>query len=186
MKARRGGCSSYHSSGSPATSDEVSWEAFYSCGMTADHSTGDHSIETDATVCYGGLPQAGTGGRIMANVQLCSTCAGTEENTIITTETAPADGTPRSVRGPSSLRRAAIAIPISVVTAFFLFAGAPVATAAQAHPSNGLTATFLLLDPTGPCRGKVPGPCPGFTSAQQTEQSTAPEPQQQQQQQQTP
>lgn len=180
VKARRGGCSSYHSSCSPATSDEVSWEAFYSCGMTADHSTGHHSIGTDATVCYGGLPQARTGGRIMANDQLCSTCAGTEENTIITTETAPDDGAPRSVRGPSSLRRSAIAIPISVVTAFFIFVGAPVATAAQAHPSNSVTVGLPSLDPSGPCRGKVPGPCPGFASPQQSEQSTAPEPPQQQ------
>ncbi|MDT7711816.1 MAG: hypothetical protein QOG46_505 [Pseudonocardiales bacterium] len=181
MKARRGGCSSYHSSGSPTTSDEVSWEAFYSCGMTADHSTGAHSIGTDATVYYGGLPRAKTGGRIMVNVQLCSMCTGTEENTIITTETAPADGTPTSVRGPSSLRRAVIAIPVSVVTAFFIFAGAPVATAAQAHPSNSLATGPLSLDPTEPCRGKVPGPCPGLMSAQQSVQSAAPELQLQQQ-----
>jgi hypothetical protein len=182
---RRGGCSSYLSSCSPATSDEVSWEAFYICGMTVDHSTVAHSIATDATVCYGGLPQAKTGGRIMSNVQLCSTCAATEENTMITTETAPADGAPRSVRGPSSAKRAAIAIPTFALTAFFIFAGAPIATAAQAYPSNSVTAVLPTLDP-GPCRGDKPGPCPGIMSAQQSEQSTAPEPQQQQQQQQTP
>jgi hypothetical protein len=101
---------------------------------------------------------------------------------MITTETAPTDGTPRSVPGPSLLRRAAVAIPISVVTAFFIFAGAPVATAAQAYPSNSVTVGLLSLDPTGPCRGKIPGPCPGFMSAQQSEPNTAPEPHQQQQQ----
>jgi hypothetical protein len=178
-----GGCSGYLSSCSPTTSDEVSWEVFYIRGMTVDHSTAAHSIGTEATVCYGGLPRAETGGRIMANVQLCSTCAATEENTMITTETAPADGTPRSVPGPSSLRRAAIAIPAFALTAFFIFAGAPIATAAQAYPSNSLTAGLPTLDPTGPCRGKTPGPCPGSMSARQGDNSTAPEPQQQQQQQ---
>jgi hypothetical protein len=178
-----GRCSSYLSSCSRSTSDEVSWEAFYICGMTMDHSTVAHLIGTDATVCYGGLLRAKTGGRIMANVQLCSTCAATEENTMITTGTAPADGTPRSVRGPSLLRRAAIGIPTFALAAFFIFAGAPVATAAQAYPSNSVTASVITLDPTGPCRGRVPGPCPGFVPAQQSEYSTAAEPQQQLQQQ---
>ncbi len=185
-----GGCSSYPRSCSPATSDEVSGEAFYICGMTVNHSTVAHSIGTDTTVCYGGLPPAKSGGTIVANVQLCSTCAATEENTMITAGTPPTDGTPRSVRGPSARKRAAMAIPTFVLTAFFIFAGAPVATAAQAYPGNGLAApTFPLLGPTGPCRGKIPGPCPGFTSTQHGGPSTAPEPQQrepEQQQQQTP
>ena len=101
---------------------------------------------------------------------------------MITAGTAPADGTPRRVRSPSSLRRAAVGIPTFALAAFFIFAGSPVATAAQAYPSNSLTASVFILDPTGPCRGKVPGPCPGFVPAQQSEYSTAPEPQQQLQQ----
>jgi hypothetical protein len=178
-----GWCSSYLKSGSPATSDDVSAAACYTCGMTVDHSTAPYSIGTDATVCYAGLPPAKPSGTIVANVQLCSTCAATEENTMITTETAPAGGTPRSVRGLSARRRTAIAIPTFVLSAFFLFVGAPMATAAQAYPSNVLTGTVPTVDPGGPCRGKVPGPCPGFASTQQGGPSTAQEPQQQQQQQ---
>ena len=118
----------------------------------------------------------------MANVQLCSTWAATEENTMITTEAATTDSAPSGVRGSSSLRRAAIAIPSFVLAAFFIFAGAPVATAAQAQQSDDLTTGFITVDPSGPCRGKVPGPCPGSVSVQQGAHGTAPQLHQQQQQ----
>ena len=89
---------------------------------------------------------------------------------MITTEMPPTDGTPRSVRGLSSRRRAAIVISTFFLAVVFVFTGAPAATAAPTYPSGGVTA---FEDPPPPCRGNKPGICiPQYMSSPLPSQST--------------
>ncbi|MGH8351361.1 MAG: hypothetical protein ACRES5_33115 [Pseudomonas sp.] len=81
---------------------------------------------------------------------------------MITTETPSVGGTPRGVHGGSSRGRAKVVVPIFLLTAVFIFTGAPTATAAAVLAHNDIAATW---EPSS-CRGDKPGVCPYYYSDQ--------------------
>lgn len=77
---------------------------------------------------------------------------------MITTETPSIGETPRGVHGGWSHRRAKVVVPVFLLTAVFIFTGAPTATAAAIFANNDIAVTW---DPP-PCRGDKPGVCPYY------------------------
>lgn len=77
---------------------------------------------------------------------------------MITAETAPGGGTLSGARGQPAHRHTKIVISAFFLAAFFIFTGAPTATAAAVFASN----TTTLGDPSPPCRGDKAGVCPYY------------------------
>lgn len=77
---------------------------------------------------------------------------------MITTETPSIGRTPRGVHGGSSRGLATVVVPVFLLTAVFIFTGAPTATAAAMFTNNEISATW---EPPS-CRGDKPGVCPYY------------------------
>ncbi len=77
---------------------------------------------------------------------------------MITTETPAFGATPRGVHGGWLHRRAKVVVPVFLLTAAFIFTGAPTATAAAMFTNNNIAAAW---NPPA-CRGDKPGVCPYY------------------------
>ena len=73
-------------------------------------------------------------------------------------ETPPTSETPRSAHAPSSHKRAMMVVVQLLLTAGFVLAGAPAATAALASTINDVP--YDLGVSALPCGGETPGFCP--------------------------
>ena len=87
---------------------------------------------------------------------------------MISSEPHPAEGMARGGTGRPARKQVMIAISALLFATAFIFAAAPVATAAEAVANNNI-ATFWEYDP---CRGEKPGVCPDYSFNQFSMQRT--------------